>query len=65
MQTGAEIIYVGDRATWKDPNCIYRQEPLKLRSIPTVLKFVDGKVVEMIEEDGILDEEKIRAFVGL
>jgi len=59
----AEIVYVGDRPTWKDPNCIYRQEPLKLKGVPVVLKFVDGVVVGGLEEDGILDSEVIGGFL--
>jgi hypothetical protein len=31
---------VGDRATWKDPNCVFRtHESLKLTGVPTLLKW--------------------------
>jgi len=54
---------VGDRATWKDPNCIFRtHKDTQLKSVPTLIKWgtsqrlqedqcADAGMVEMMLED--------------
>ena len=53
---------VGDRAFWKDPNCVFRtDERTKLRGVPTLVKWGTAKklddnchkkdFVEMLLED--------------
>lgn len=41
---------VGDRATWKDPNCEFRKHPqLKLVGVPTLLEWNTPK--RLVEEE--------------
>ncbi|TFK41829.1 hypothetical protein BDQ12DRAFT_677228 [Crucibulum laeve] len=57
----ALIVYVGDRSQWKSPSNIYRGEPWKLTSVPTIIKLKDGK-----EEARLVDDEiapRLAAFV--
>ena len=43
-------IGVGGLAFWKDPNCIFRTDPMtKLKSVPTVFKW--GSAENRIEEE--------------
>ena len=60
----ADIIYL-DRPDWKSPANKYRQAPWKLTGIPTVLKFdSQGAIVARIEDEDILDQEKLGKFLG-
>ncbi|KAG8231618.1 hypothetical protein J437_LFUL010296 [Ladona fulva] len=41
---------VGDRSTWKDPNCVFRKdERLRLTSVPTLVRW--GKPHRLQEEE--------------
>ncbi|PFH52238.1 hypothetical protein AMATHDRAFT_140416 [Amanita thiersii Skay4041] len=39
----ALIVYVGDRSQWKARSNIYRGDPWKIESIPTIIKLKNGK----------------------
>ncbi|KAF4573263.1 hypothetical protein EYR36_007774 [Pleurotus pulmonarius] len=56
------IIYVGDRATWKDSDNKYRGAPFNVTSIPTVIKVVDSKEVTRLVDPNIT-AESLPAFV--
>lgn len=61
---GSEIIYVGDKPTWKDPKNEYRQAPWNVTGVPTVLKYDETeKVVGKVEDDDILNEEVMAQFL--
>ncbi|KAH9837253.1 uncharacterized protein C8Q71DRAFT_857565 [Rhodofomes roseus] len=38
----ALIVYVGQRAAWKDPTNPFRGEPWKVQSVPTIIRARDG-----------------------
>jgi len=38
----ALIVYVGDKPDWKSPSNIFRGEPWRLSSIPTIIKLQNG-----------------------
>jgi hypothetical protein len=62
--TESEIVYVGDKPTWKDPSIPVRIPPISLTDIPTILKFdAKGKIVGRIVEAAILDEVKLEKFL--
>lgn len=48
----AVIIYVGDRHEWKTSSNVYRKEPWKVSSIPTIIRLRDGT-----EEGRLVDED--------
>jgi len=46
----ALVVYVGQRAAWKDPTNPFRGEPWKVPSIPTIIRARDGaRLAEEIE----------------
>ncbi len=52
IQTPTNYLYVGvgERAFWKDANCIFRTSPLtKLKSVPTLFKW--GAAENRLEEE--------------
>jgi len=49
----ALIIYVGDRPTWKSPSNVFRGEPFKIQSVPTILKIQNGKEVGRLVDNEI------------
>jgi len=49
----ALIIYVGDRPTWKSPSNVFRGEPFKIQSVPTILKIQNGKEVGRLVDSEI------------
>ncbi|KIY73573.1 hypothetical protein CYLTODRAFT_485419 [Cylindrobasidium torrendii FP15055 ss-10] len=57
----AYLVYVGDRPTWKSPKSVFRAEPWKITSVPTILKRKDGKEVSRIQDSEILS--KLPEFV--
>jgi len=52
------IIWVGQRAEWKDPNNQYRKED-GITGVPTIVKLKDGKEVARLVEYDILDKDKL------
>ncbi|KAG9245075.1 hypothetical protein BJ878DRAFT_503142 [Calycina marina] len=60
----ARVIYVGDRATWKDPTNKWRQEPFYISGVPTILKVV-GEKWERLYDDDVVNEAKLKAFLGV
>ncbi|KZT62582.1 thioredoxin-like protein [Calocera cornea HHB12733] len=56
------IIWVGQRAEWKDPNNQYRKEA-GITGVPTIVKLKDGKEVARLVEYNILDKDKLSAFM--
>ncbi|KAI0783312.1 hypothetical protein C8Q75DRAFT_726212 [Abortiporus biennis] len=38
----ALIVYVGQRAEWKSSSNVFRGEPWKVSSVPTILRLSDG-----------------------
>ncbi|KIM47477.1 hypothetical protein M413DRAFT_439137 [Hebeloma cylindrosporum] len=59
----ALIVYVGNKPQWKNPLNIYRQEPWKVTSVPTIVRLKDGKELgRLSNEVEIL--EKLTEFVG-
>jgi len=53
-------VYVGQKPEWKDPNCVWRGEPYKLKSVPTLI--VNEKEGRM-EEEQLLDKNAILKFI--
>jgi len=45
----AGIIYVGNRAEWKEPSNVFRSQPWNITSVPTILKITGGEVVNRLE----------------
>ncbi|CAD6951361.1 unnamed protein product [Tilletia caries] len=56
------MLYVGDRPTWKDPNNHYRLD-YGVQSVPTILRWENGKETGRLEDDDCQDEGKLRAFI--
>ncbi|KAK0521799.1 hypothetical protein OC834_006527 [Tilletia horrida] len=56
------MIYVGDRPTWKDPNNQYRTE-YNIQSVPTIVRWENGKETGRIEDAECQDEGKLQAFI--
>jgi len=52
-ETGPDglVVYVGTRSQWKTPHNAYRQEPLKISNIPTIIKVQNGKEVGRLGDD--------------
>ncbi|KAF8899089.1 hypothetical protein BD779DRAFT_1486964 [Infundibulicybe gibba] len=40
----ALIVYVGDRKQWKTPDNVFRGEPWKVQSVPTIIKVKNVRV---------------------
>lgn len=58
-----EIVYVGNKASWKNPDNVYRLEPYNIKSIPTlVLVGPQGEEIKRIECDAIQSDEKLKKF---
>ncbi|KAI0785339.1 hypothetical protein BC629DRAFT_1288801 [Irpex lacteus] len=50
----ALIVWVGQRAEWKTPSNVFRGEPWKVESIPTIIRVEDGAKLVLDEiPDGI------------
>jgi len=47
----ALVAYVGNRAQWKSPLNIYRQEPWKITNVPTIVRLREGKEVGRLAAD--------------
>ncbi|KAH9486250.1 Thioredoxin-like protein Clot [Psilocybe cubensis] len=58
----ALIVYVGDRGQWKTASNVYRQEPWKITSVPTIVRLKDGKEEARLEDPGPI-QQGIAAFV--
>ncbi|KAL9935158.1 hypothetical protein V8E36_006234 [Tilletia maclaganii] len=56
------MIYVGDRTTWKDPQNQYRLD-YNVQSVPTILRWEDGRETGRLEDYECQDETKLRAFI--
>lgn len=51
---------VGDRRTWKDPNCAFRKDPnTKLNVIPTLIRW---KNPQRLEGEQLLKTELLEMF---
>jgi len=58
----ALIVYVGNKAQWRNPSHVYRQAPWRITGVPTIVKMADGKeVARLVDETEIL--ERLQAFV--
>ena len=59
----AEVLHVavGERAVWKDPENVYRKE-LRVKCIPTVVKFVDGEETARLEDLDCAAPDTVNAF---
>ncbi|KAE8267595.1 hypothetical protein A4X09_0g4751 [Tilletia walkeri] len=56
------MIYVGDRPTWKDPKNHYRLD-YGVQSVPTIVRWENGKETGRLEDDDCQDEDKLHAFI--
>ncbi|KAF7337487.1 Duf953 domain protein [Mycena sanguinolenta] len=57
----AVIVYVGNKPDWKAPENVFRGEPFKITSIPTIVKMREGKEVGRLVEKEI--SSKLAEFV--
>ncbi|EZG68559.1 putative thioredoxin domain protein [Gregarina niphandrodes] len=56
-------VSVGDRPTWKDPECSYRKAPFNLTEIPTLVQYdTEGHEVKRLVCDDIKNESKLQQF---
>lgn len=61
---GTQVIRtaVGTRDDWKNPENEWRKE-LKLKCIPTLIKFIDGKEIDRLEDLDCASPEKLSEFL--
>ncbi|KAK0564506.1 hypothetical protein OC861_004251 [Tilletia horrida] len=57
------MIYVGDKPAWRDPQNQYRNE-YSISSIPTILRWENGKETARLEEYDCQDEGKLHAHAS-
>lgn len=58
----ADIVYL-ERDAWQSADCVYRQPPYSVTSLPTILKSKAGDFVGRIQDGEILDAAKMKAFM--
>ncbi|KIM24968.1 hypothetical protein M408DRAFT_331442 [Serendipita vermifera MAFF 305830] len=58
----AYIIYVGSKSEWKAPAKNHFRTDFKVDSVPTMIKYQDGKEVYRLVEDEILDTNALGQF---
>jgi len=58
----AYIIWVGSKAEWKLPAKNHYRIDYRINSIPTMVKFKDGKETQRLVEDEILDTDALARF---
>ncbi|KAJ7103257.1 hypothetical protein B0H15DRAFT_204000 [Mycena belliarum] len=56
------IVYVGNKPEWKAMDNVFRGEPFKITSIPTIIRLKEKKEVGRLVEDEITTE-RLSAFV--
>ncbi|KAJ7597400.1 hypothetical protein C8J56DRAFT_318423 [Mycena floridula] len=58
----ALMYFVGDKPTWKSPTNIFRGEPWKVESVPTIIKMRDGKELARLDDEVTFGKD-LPAFV--
>ncbi|GAA6061894.1 hypothetical protein JCM10212_004712 [Sporobolomyces blumeae] len=69
----SQLVFVGERAEWKDSNSPWRQPPFNLSAIPTIVKVTASPAASSLDshiesaprlvENEMKDEAKLKAFV--
>ncbi|KAH7910441.1 hypothetical protein BJ138DRAFT_1152884 [Hygrophoropsis aurantiaca] len=60
----AVVVYVGQKAEYRDPANPFRGEPWNISSIPTIIRLQDGKEDGRLEERDLRDLDRLLPFVG-
>jgi len=55
----ALMVHVGDKPTWKSPSNLFKGEPWKIRSIPTIIKLRDTKEIARLDDDATFGRKLI------
>ncbi len=59
-----QIITVGDRPTWKNPEHVLRtDQSLKLTSVPTLILYEQGTITKRLDDDKATKEDFIKMFI--
>lgn len=58
----ALLVYVGDKPTWKSADNVFRGEPWKLKSVPTIIKLHDRQEIARLVEDEV--QEHLASLVS-
>jgi len=60
----AVLIYVGQASEWKTPSNIFRKEPWKVQSIPTIIKLgEDGKEIGRLVDGQNYISDELPSFI--